>query len=407
MKNHHDKAMPLTLALMTAIIATPASSAEQASTILRSDGAAGRAFGDPVTPDAKPIVNRLGAPDTSRVRAETASQIKNVTPGFAFGFGGAPSTGTRAFGSFGLPYTSTRVQSSQSNQSATNGNYLSSTAPYRFIGKLFMNGGYCSASLIRRSVIVTAAHCIQNYGSGNNIFGGWIFIPGYYGPGATQSQREPYGRWNWTLLTRPTVWVNGNDTCSGSACNNDLAVIILAKNASNQFIGDVLGGWLGYGWNNYSFVSSAKTANLAVAATSTLGYPGLMDSGNIMQRADGPSYLTTINGALQIWQGNNFTGGSSGGPWIVNFVSFNPTLSGGAAIGTAYGRAVVGVTSWGSADPNGIKDNYSSRFGQNPQFPNAAYGTYGAGNIGRLLNDACSQPVSPGGPTYAASGYCN
>jgi hypothetical protein len=201
--------------------------------------------------------------------------------------------------------------------------------------------------------------------------------------------------------------MNGNDTCSGSACNNDLAVIILAKNASNQFIGDVVGGWLGYAWNNYSFVSSPKTANLAVAATSTLGYPGLLDSGNIMQRADGPSYLTTINGALQIWQGSNFTGGSSGGPWIVNFVSFYPMLSGGAVIGSHAVPAVVGVTSWGSADPNGIKDNYSSRFGQNAQFPSASYGIYGAGNIGKLLNDACSQPVTPQGPTFAASGYCN
>ena len=181
MKYYHGKALPLTLALMIGIVATPAA-AEQATTILRSDGAVGRALHDPVTADAKPIVNRLGAPDASRARAETPAQIGNITPGFMTGSQSAPPTGTRAFGSFGLPYTSTRVQSTQSNQSATNGNYLSSTGRYRYIGKLFMNGGYCSASLIRRSVIVTAAHCIQHYGSGSNIFGGWIFIPGYYGP---------------------------------------------------------------------------------------------------------------------------------------------------------------------------------------------------------------------------------
>lgn len=84
--------------------------------------------------------------------------------------------------------------------------------------------------------------------------------------------------------------MNGTDTGSGAARNNDLAVIILNKNANNQFIGDIV-GWLTYGWNNYSFVSSAKTGNLSVAATSTLGYPALMDGGNIMQRADGPSYF--------------------------------------------------------------------------------------------------------------------
>jgi hypothetical protein len=72
-------------------------------------------------------------------------------------------------------------------------------------------------------------------------------------------------------------WANGTDIGSGSARDNDLAVIALAKNASNQFIGD-LTGWLGYGWNNPSFISSTKTGNLSVAATSTLGYPALMGS---------------------------------------------------------------------------------------------------------------------------------
>src|SRR4051812_33317520 len=81
--------------------------------------------------------------------------------------------------------------------------------------------------------------------------------------------------------------------------------------------------------NNYSFVSSSRTGNLTVAATATLGYPFLMDSGNIMQRADGPTYTTTVGGAGQLMQGSNFTGRSSGGPWIVNFVAANPDLSGG------------------------------------------------------------------------------
>jgi hypothetical protein len=179
----------------------------------------------------------------------------------------------------------------------------------------------------------------------------------------------------------------------------------LAKNSSNQFIGDLV-GYLGYGWNNPSFVSSPKTGNLKVAATSTLGYPALMDFGKIMQRADGPSYLTTVGGAGQIWQGNNFTGGSSGGPWVVNFVSANPVLSGGAAIGSFPGTWVIGVTSWGSSDPNVPKDNYSSQFRQNTRYPNAAYGIYGAGNIASLLLTLCSAQAG-GGQTYAQAGYCN
>lgn len=362
----------------------------------------------PVT-GAKPIVNPLGAPDTSEVRAQTADKVQSVAPGFKLGSDPVAETapGTRAFGTFGIPYSSTRVQlGGTAFASSVGPSFLSTTVPYRRIGKLFLTGGYCSASLIRRSVIVTAAHCIQNFGSGNTSFGGWIYVPGHYAPvGATTAQSQPYGQWTWRAFSRPVTWMSGADTGSGAARNNDLAVIILGKNGAGKFVGDVT-GWLGYSWNNYSFTSSAKTGNLKVAATSTLGYPFLMDGGAMMQRADGPSYLTTVGGADQIWQGNNFTGGSSGGPWIVNFVTANPVLSGGAVVGASPKLAVIGVTSWGSADPNTPKDNYSSRFGQNTEYPNASYGVYGAGNIGALLQQACSQIDVPG-TTFAAAGYCD
>ena len=49
-------------------------------------------------------------------------------------------------------------------------------------------------------------------------------------------------------------------------------------------------------------------------------------------------------------------------------------LAGGAVPGTASVIAVVGVTSWGSRDPNAPKDNYSSQFRQNSRYPNASYG---------------------------------
>ncbi len=83
--------------------------------------------------------------------------------------------------------------------------------------------------------------------------------------------------------------------------------------------------------------------------TDTLGYSGLMDQGRIMQRAEGLTYTTTVANAGQLWQGSNFTGGSSGGPWVVNFSGRNASL------------------------PNGRKDNYSSQFRQNSACSNASY----------------------------------
>ena len=76
-------------------------------------------------------------------------------------------------------------------------------------------------------------------------------------------------------------------------------------------------------------------------------------------------YTTALGGAGLLWQGSNLPDGSSGGPWVVNFRTRAAALAGGAVEGSAAGIAVIGVTSWGSSDPNAIKDNWSSQFRQN------------------------------------------
>ena len=234
------------------------------------------------------LVNPLQEPDTSTVTPDT--EAGPYAAGVMTKNGIVEDIESRAFGSFGIPYTTTRVQDgNQSAAGATSANRLSTTYPYRTVGKLTFSAGYCSASLIRRSVIVTAAHCIQNFGTGNSIFSGFQFRPGHYGAtGATAAQIAPHGTWNWIRLVRPASWANGTDIGTGAARDNDLAVIALGKNAQGQFIGNIT-GYMNYGWNNYSFVTSSKTGNQHTAAVSTLGYPFLMDSGKIMQRTDGPT----------------------------------------------------------------------------------------------------------------------
>jgi hypothetical protein len=353
--------------------------------------------------EVRPFRNPLAPPPTNDIKAEAPSAL--LASGAMPPSIRALEAARRAYGSFAIPNTSTRVATGGSNSTSDNPNYLATTYPYRAIGKLTFSAGYCSASLIRRSVLVTAAHCIQRFGTGTALYSNFQFTPAQYSPGTTPSQVAPYGTWAWAALVRPASWASGTDIGSGSARDNDLAVIAVARNASGQFIGDIT-GWLSYGWNNYSFVSSSKTGNLAVAAVSTLGYPGLLDAGGRMQLTDGPTYLTTVGGAGQLWQGSNFTGGASGGPWIVNFRSADAALSGGAVLGTAATMSVVGVTSWGTSDPNAPKDNYSSQFRQNSRYPAASYGVYGAGNIASLLNTLCSTTAG-GGQTYAQAGYCN
>lgn len=366
--------------------------------------------------DAKPMQNRLKAPDVSRLEANGKLKTGYLPGGRRGAAPGARKSGTnpdasgRAFGSFGIPYTATRVQDFGTNAAGTtNENYLSTTWPYSAVGKLTFKtpagASFCSASVIRRSVIVTAAHCYQNFGSNNNVFTNFVFRPAHFGKtGATTNQIQPFGSYKVGAVARAATWANGTDTGSGSARNNDVAIFVLKK-TNGEFIGD-LTGYFGYSWNNQGFTSSTITGGKVVAAVSTLGYPALMDKGRIMQRADGPSYTTTVGGAAQYAQGNSFTGGSSGGPWVLNFGAIGPVLSGGAVLGSEPFLAVTGVTSWGSADPNTPKDNFSSQFGQNTQFPNADYGGFGPGNIGALLESACSN-TAPEGGTFAANGYCD
>ena len=78
------------------------------------------------------------------------------------------------FGTNNHPFTTARADLFGLNDNAV--------YPYRAAGKLFFNIGsssyICSASLIKRGIVVTAAHCVANYGQ-SQFYGGWRFVPGY------------------------------------------------------------------------------------------------------------------------------------------------------------------------------------------------------------------------------------
>ncbi|MBU6185152.1 MAG: hypothetical protein KGQ16_01720 [Cyanobacteria bacterium REEB444] len=194
----------------------------------------------------------------------------------------------------------------------------------------------------------------------------------------------------------PTVYWNGTDTCStrGVVCNNDIALVALGNqnNSTNNSLqaGNLVGGWYSYGWNNYNFFTPDPSfqsvfSNKLFAAITQLGYPASHDSGLKIQINNAYGGYALSGNLKNTWLGSAMTGGSSGGPWLVNL--------GIDASGANYGldairNVVVGVTSWGYVDA-GIKLQGASSFAQNVQFPNANYGTRGAGNIGALVNAAC------------------
>jgi V8-like Glu-specific endopeptidase len=209
--------------------------------------------------------------------------------------------------------------------------------PFRASGRLFFKIGsdtfVCSASLIKRGVVVTAAHCVANYGK-KQFYSGWQFVPGY------RNGVAPYGVWTVKKAYVATAYYNGTDSCAvaGVVCQDDVAVLVLNASSAGAYIGTTI-GWYGYGWNGYGFTSNALTE------VTQIGYPVCLDSGLFMERNDSYGYRSSSN-SNNTMIGSLMCGGSSGGPWLVNF-GFRPTLTGTTAGTSPAPNTVIGVTSWG------------------------------------------------------------
>ena len=265
------------------------------------------------------------------------------------------------FGTSNQPFTTNRVNAL--------GDTTVSYYPYRAAGKLFFNIGsatyLCSASLIKPGVVVTAAHCVANFGQ-HQFYSNWTFVPAYNNGSA------PYGAWTASSAFVMSSYYNGTDACAvpGVVCQDDVAVITL-RPQSGIYAGN-RAGWYGYGWNGYGFTPNST------ALIDQLGFPVALDGGLLMQRNDSQGYVAssfsnnTVIGSLM-------TGGSSGGPWLVN-LGIQPVLS-GTSFGSAANRnVVVGVTSWGYTN-TAVKQQGASPFT--------------TGNIVPLVSAACSN--FPGG----------
>ena len=319
--------------------------------------------------------------------------------------GKAPS----AFGTSSLrwPFTVSRVAVQQLGTSNAVVRTPVTSRPFRLTGKLWARfdaasglspGWYvCTASLIKKSLLVSAAHCVHNYGHGNAGFAKEVL---WYPANVADSlaATEPFGEFVGRKWYVPTTYKNGNDTCEAGAigvvCNNDISVIVL-NHRGGVHASTTLGGTYAYSWNGYGFTPpSPAFGNSEVAAITQLGYPVAFDQGRQMERTDSfGKYISgtgTNNKQLKnIQLGSPQTGGSSGGPWLVNFGT-TPAISSAAKLGSEAGRnTVMATTSWGFIAV-GVGVQGASFFGQNAEFPNGNYGGRGAGNIGALVNTACT-----------------
>jgi V8-like Glu-specific endopeptidase len=258
------------------------------------------------------------------ITEEVSGSVDEVTP--------------QAYGTKNHPFTTSRVDVTPT------ANAVSKLYPFRAAGKLYFKIGadsyICSASLIKKGLAVTAAHCVSAFGK-SQWYSNWQYVPALWGTTA------PYGVWDVTKAYALTAYLNGTDSCAqaGVICKDDVAVLVITPKSS-VYPGTST-GYFAYGVNGYGFAPTSPKITLI----NQLGYPASHDSGVKMQRTDSQGITTATLSNNTVW-GSRMTGGSSGGPELVN-LGAPAVLGAGTTLGLgAAWNVVVGVTSWGyTSDP--------------------------------------------------------
>jgi hypothetical protein len=193
--------------------------------------------------------------------------------------------------------------------------------PYRTIGKLFFTvpgqGNYvCSASVVNaanQSVVWTAGHCLASPNPPNaaTFHTNFLFVPG------RRAGVSPFGSWTATGAAAPNGWLQ-----SGLAEYDHGALVMSRGGLSNGKIGDVV-GFLGFvanvarqqHWHLHGYPAGLR--DLATTA------PGVQFSGEHQEICaaawatnDQPS--GNINNPPTVGVGCDKTGGTSGGPWLID-----------------------------------------------------------------------------------------
>lgn len=296
----------------------------------------------------------------------------------------------QAFGSFGgFPFT-TRVVAQRPN---SNNGAPGNAAPYRQTGKLFMRFGesffVCSASVIRPGLVLTAAHCVHDFGQGGAGFADEVFFQP-----ARHNDDVPFGTWTSQSIIIPGVYFNGADRClpgaEGIVCENDIAILVMNSRINEEGEEEEVGAVVGrYGLyqNDRGYTELGGDGDLSAHLTQvsypSAGYTGVrMIQNESIAVQDSAFALGPDTDFNQVVIGSNTTGGSSGGPWIHNFGK-SDGYQGTPAVDSNRNR-VAAVTSWGFIDDS-IKIQGASRFGHNTAFPAG-----GPTNVKTLINFGCS-----------------
>ncbi len=233
--------------------------------------------------------------------------------------GEQPAAAARAYpqfaGALGAPFNSSRLVPADARL----------VYPYRAVGKLYFKtaaGSFiCSGSVIAPRLLLTAGHCVHD--GSNGFHSGFVFVPALY------QKNAPLGLWKYAWAITTAEWSASKGEVPNGA---DFEIIELRDQefeGKTKRIGDVT-GWLGiqfHGVNDHMKL---------------LGYPANFDQGLEMHQVNSQYFKADSEGSFI--NGSDMSGGSSGGPWVVNF----GIISAGQSIEGL--NTVAGVTSYGPTD---------------------------------------------------------
>ncbi|MFI7706353.1 trypsin-like serine peptidase [Nonomuraea sp. NPDC049480] len=228
----------------------------------------------------------------------------------------------------------------QASQAARSGGepWTGGGAVVKTTGRIFFTtaqgrNASCSGSAVtstNKSVVITAGHCVKLNGA---FHANWVFVPGY------DKGARPFGTWAATRLLTTQPWNAREDV------NFDVAAAVVAPLEGRTLV-DVVGG------QGVAFNQQRRQQMYAFGYPAAAPYDGsklVYCSGRAFD-----DYLLTDDLGLTC----NMTGGSSGGPWMLNFAE--PT-----GLGTVN-------------SVNSFKYNFAPNWMFGPYFGNEAQAVYQA-----------------------------
>lgn len=283
--------MMRTRSLAASLLAFPAAA------LLALTGAGGANATPPASNnESKPSVARATVDGTGAAEYWTADRMRAAVPGDVLA-GNAlqrhttPSVDVKKG-------KNTKVKASKANSSTK---AALQAAPVAHIGKVFFTVGeanyVCSGNAVtseNQSTVATAGHCL-NEGPGAFV-DNFIFVPGY------ENGQAPYGRWTARDLYTTSQWEENGDI------GFDTGFAVVDENEDGETLTDVVGG-------------SGVEFNAARGGQYTsYGYPAAKPfNGQQLWSCTGTATDDARNPAFKT-QGIpcTMTGGSSGGPWLLN-----------------------------------------------------------------------------------------